>query len=340
MSTIKDLRIGSIFIGGGTPSIFVDEYERLFELLEGYIDGDIEITLEANPNDLTTSRLSGWRELGFNRISLGVQTFDKQGLLALTREHSRKEAIDSIDLAKGHFKNINVDLIYGWHEQSVDQWREDLRVIGDLSPNHLSLYLLDYSGKTPFSRLQRSGQIGQESSEYLEKLYLEACKALREEGFDHEEVSNWSKPGFSCHHNWIYWQMKPYLAVGAGSHGYLDNCSIGTRYSYPSSLLGFVQSPRIDLDFRTLDHWLMEYTTTSLRTKKGVLLDKIFDKTGCSFAPSSVVTTAIDRGLIKVDGNQLTLVEAEWFRENAWSFEVYRCFNQVHSESIACCRPQ
>jgi len=307
--------------------MFSSEYTELLNLISEHCSSGAEITLEANPNDINSHRLDTWRSLGINRVSLGVQTFDERGLQVLTREHDRTEAIQAIELAKKYFDNVNVDLIYGWGGQTTDQWAEDLQLIRKLEPTHASLYLLTYSGKTPFARLQRAGKIGQEKSKTLEDFYLRACETMHAAGYDHEEVSNWSKKGFSCQHNWIYWQMEPYLAIGSGAHGFLNRGAIGIRYSYPPSLLGFIRSPSVELDVRTHDQWLMEYIATSLRTNVGVSLSLITEKVGMVFKPSLNVQKGIDEEMVGFCENHLILTEKEWFREHAWAFEVYQCFS-------------
>lgn len=325
---VKTLK--SIYFGGGTPSLFGSEYRDLFELFKPFLSGQTEITLEANPKDLTDHNLSLWAELGFNRISVGVQSFSPQGLKFLTRDHTPDMVIQGINRAQQYFSNINIDLIYGWKDQTLCDWSHDLKEVLTLNPQHLSLYNLTFASQTPIGRAQQRGKIHEQDDHLLESYYLQAKSLLKHHNYEHNEVSNWSRPGFASVHNHLYWQDQYYLGVGAGACGYVPNSqSIGLRYAYPKPIKPYCQLSPLDyeIDERNEDSWLTEMITCSLRCKKGIDLKSIQDHIAKTFTPKSTVQKAIEQGLITVDNSRLYLDENEWFRESFWSLEILDCFS-------------
>jgi oxygen-independent coproporphyrinogen-3 oxidase len=321
----------SVFFGGGTPSLFVSEYLELFEVFRPFLGINAEISIEANPNDISSSKLEAWRTLGFNRISIGVQTFDELGLRKLTRDHDRQAAIEALQASRKVFSNINCDLIYGWEDQTSQTWQSDLEMLVQLKIPHVSLYALTFEGRTPFVRRVERGVLKSATDKFLEHCYLSAMHILSREGYNHEEISNWSRPGFSCQHNWIYWRGDSYVGVGAGAHGYLNWMGPqGLRYSYDKDFRRYLNQTTADIDQeRSADVWLMEYVGCSLRTFEGIDLRRVSER-GFGFAPDGIVKSAISERRIFVTETKITLPEAEWFRETAWSSHLLsRCFTKV-----------
>ena len=329
-------RLVSVFIGGGTPSLFLREYEPLFNFIRPYLSGDAEVTLEANPEDIDKTALRSWRDLGINRLSLGVQTFQSKGLKFLTREHTGDSALEAISQSHAVFSNISVDLIYGWQKQSLTDFEDDLAVAVGSDPQHLSLYCLTYEPKTVIGRRFYRNLISAPSDDRLADMYQAACGKLTEHGYLHAEVSNWTKPGAKCLHNHRYWDGSYYIGVGCGAHGYLPGSSnVGTRYSYGDSLKGFLDSSptsfeevadRLTVDDRDDSDWLLETITTALRRSEGLDLDFAARKSRRRWDPTPMIDTATDQGLISLSGKHLRISEPEWFRESAWSLAVYDCF--------------
>lgn len=322
-----DARFTSVFFGGGTPGLFVYEYENLLRTLAQHLTANAEVTLESNPNNILEPSLKAWRSLGINRISIGVQSFDPTGLKTLTRDHSATEAVRAIDLAKSIIPNVNADLIYGWPRQTAQSWERDLQYMVDLGVTHLSLYALTLEGNTPFARAHRRGKLQPKPDEFQEECYLFAIDFLKQAGFNHEEISNWSKSGFSCRHNWLYWSAESFVGIGAGAHGFIDDVTgFGLRYSYPGDLRtylrecahGGIEDGMIKDDVRGADEWLMEYVGCGLRTEQGIDLQKIA-RLGWTFAPTPLITKAISAGILTRTGDQLILRNADWFRETSWS---------------------
>lgn len=332
--------ITSVFFGGGTPSLFAAEYTDIFTLLAPHLAIDAEITLEANPDDITESALATWRALGFNRLSVGVQTFDPRGLTQLKRIHTAARASTAIQLARPYFAQLNIDLIYGWPGQTLASWGDDLDVTLALSLEHLSLYNLTYEERTPLGRAVNRGLLVPTEEERLYQYYELAREKLATHGFVHEEVSNWAKPGKSCRHNWLYWRDQSFLGVGAGAHSYLAAPGQpGLRFAYPRNDRTFLRSaPSMmgdDLNVerfgaiaekhRTLSDWWTEVVGAGLRTLAGVDLHRALATGRWQFRPTPILKRGFDEGLLTIDGmGILRLAEQEWFREAGWGVEVLR----------------
>lgn len=350
LSELKQLYvIKSINIGGGTPSLFTQQYSKLIDLLRPYCIEDCEISLEANPNDISKQRLQEWRNIGFNRISLGVQTFDASGLNFLKRDHSAAMALKSSELALNFFENCNLDFIYSWPSQTLEQWQKDLEQAIKMGVTHLSLYNLTYAAKTPIGRAHSRGLIKEPEDSTQEAFYACAREKLASD-YTHDEVSNWSKPGFSCIHNWLYWQDGYYVGFGTGAHGYLPSKQfpLGIRYSTASSLKRFLSvrvggkkneganfepwahfltSINACVEERDKTTWLIEYVGSALRSSKGVDCSYIEEKVNQKFTIDSCLLSAINRGQVIVENNKIYLSCEEWFRETYWCLKVLDCFN-------------
>lgn len=342
----------SVNFGGGTPSLFTDQYKALLNLIKPYLSPECEISLEANPDDITEDSLSFWKNAGFNRMSIGVQSFQDEGLSFLKRTHSGQQAQSAIKLAGNYFKQLNADLIYSWPGQNINQWKSDLQECLKLPVTHLSLYNLTFAPGTPIGRAYAKGKIKEQNEILQNTFYQYARQLLKEKAWIHDEVSNWSlNDSHSCKHNWIYWQGDSYLGIGPGAHGYLPlGGPEGLRYFYASNELNFRKntgpiyqklaknifesSPNHSKDHlihvekdRTPDSWLLEYIGCGLRSRKGINLKLIQNKTNQSFTPSSQVKEAIEKNIIMSQSGQIYLSEDEWFRETAWSFALSECFS-------------
>jgi oxygen-independent coproporphyrinogen-3 oxidase len=331
----------SVFFGGGTPSIYGPEYQSLFAVMRPFLTSDAEVTLEANPDDITPDRLSTWQQVGVNRLSIGVQTFEAAGLTRMHRVHSGEEALAAIAAARQVFSRVNIDLIYGWDGQTEADWQRDLQTAIRAGVPHLSLYNLTYEPRTVIGRRAARGRIIPADEERLEGFYSTARSLLGAAGFDHEEVSNWSRPGHSCRHNWLYWSGGLYLGIGPGAHGYLPAADgIGVRYAYPRNERQFAapldEGGRAGLPLggleveedRTMDSWIVEMVGASLRTVRGVDLHGIAKNSGRSFTPGAVLTEGLIHGQVRLSSDKrfLTADPGEWFREQYWALAVIDSF--------------
>jgi oxygen-independent coproporphyrinogen-3 oxidase len=222
------LSVHTIFFGGGTPSLLSPkQFEKILQTVRASFDlrssdpsGTIETSLEANPGTVTLDSLRGLHSLGFNRLSLGVQSVHPDELRQLERIHDFFDVIQSVKWArKVGFENLNLDLIFGLPEQTLSRWQESLRRLVDLGPEHLSLYALTVEPGTPFGRWAARGLLPLPDPDLAADMYEWASDYLEGQGYEQYEISNWSKPGFQCRHNLQYWRNQPYLGFGAGAHG-------------------------------------------------------------------------------------------------------------------------
>ncbi|MGH2726197.1 MAG: radical SAM family heme chaperone HemW, partial [Actinomycetota bacterium] len=216
---------GSIFVGGGTPSLLDPPLMRA--LLDGLrrafaVEPDAEVTIEANPETVDVSRLRAFRDAGVNRISFGAQSFRPHVLATLGRAHTAGRTVAAVREARAAgFDNLNLDLIYGTPGETLDDWRISLERAVALEPEHLSAYALTIEEGTAFGADVASGRMpGPDEDDQAEK-YERALDLLSEAGYEHYEISNWARPGFACRHNLVYWTQGEYAGLGAGAHGHI-----------------------------------------------------------------------------------------------------------------------
>ena len=234
--------VNTVFFGGGTPSYLPSEDLSLVVGTVGStfdIAPTAEVTLEANPGDLTASKLTAYLECGVNRLSIGFQSLSDRLLEVLGRRHSASEAVDAYRLAVASgFGNVSIDLIYGLPYQTLEDWKETLEGAVGLSPPHISMYCLTLEEGTPMEQQVRSGRLPEPDSDLAADMYLAAQDALGRQGYRHYEISNWARPGFESRHNMTYWRNQPYLGVGPGAHSYLP----GFRFSNLRSPREYIRS--------------------------------------------------------------------------------------------------
>ena len=227
-------RLGSIFFGGGTPSLMQpDSVSALIEQARTLFDTgpELEVTLEANPTSVEAARLRGFREAGVNRVSLGVQALDDTSLRRLGREHSAAQAIAALETARGLFPRISFDLIYARPEQTMAAWRAELGTALALVSDHLSLYQLTIEPGTRYEALHRQGLIALPGDDDAAALYEETAAVAAGHGLEAYEVSNYARPGAQSRHNLAYWRYQDYAGIGPGAHGRLtlDGTLFATR---------------------------------------------------------------------------------------------------------------
>ncbi|MBT3315721.1 MAG: radical SAM family heme chaperone HemW [Anaerolineae bacterium] len=238
----------SIFFGGGTPSLMsVPQYASIFVAIQEnfHIHPDAEISLEVNPGTLSPNYFEGLREVGFNRISFGVQSAHSDELKMLERIHTYEDVLSAnLSARKAGFENLSFDLIFGLPEQTLEKWQATVKLIVDLAPEHLSLYALTIEDGTPFGRWAERGMIPLPDPDLAAEMYEWASGYLEAQGFEQYEISNWARnprsKGFSpykCQHNLQYWRNLPYLGFGTGAHGY----AAGMRYANTSSIQKYIK---------------------------------------------------------------------------------------------------
>ncbi|MFY9178103.1 MAG: radical SAM family heme chaperone HemW [Caldicoprobacterales bacterium] len=239
---IMDRNIKTIFWGGGTPTFF--HGEKLKDLL-CYIKAnflvleDAEITTEANPETLDKEKLEKLKEAGFNRLSIGMQAGQDRILKSLGRVHSIRDVEKSIKWARElGFNNINLDLMFGLPDQTLNQWVETLAMAEGMGVEHISAYALIIEEGTPFYELDRQGRLNKPSEELEREMYHKAIDYLKSKGYIHYEISNFAQPGKECRHNLIYWKNEDYIGIGCGAHSSLD----GQRWSNYSDISQYIDS--------------------------------------------------------------------------------------------------
>ncbi len=268
---VKARQIETIFIGGGTPSTVSPElYEALFKLLKPLIKNGAEITTEANPNSATKEWLQGMYDLGVNRVSFGVQSFDTVKLKALNRAHSPQQAIKAINYAHDiGYKNLSLDLIYNYQGDTVELLKSDIEKAFSLPINHISAYELTIEGGTKFAS---TPTVRQEDDE----LAFFVAKNIEEKGFKPYEISNFGT--YQSEHNKGYWELKNYMGVGAGAVGFLTD----TRYYPVTDIDLYIKEPlNIHEEHLTKEELLTEKLFLGLRSNIGIdetILDKAMKK--------------------------------------------------------------
>lgn len=231
------VEVDTVFVGGGTPSLLgADGMRALAERLAGrfrWDPGSVEWTAEANPNSLPEDVCAAWRELGINRLSLGVQSFQDEPLEWLGRLHDAAEAIAAVGRARAAgFERVNIDLIFGLPDTVPRDWAADVARAVDLGVTHVSAYGLTAEPRTPLGRRVDTGRVRMPDDERYGDEYLDVSRALRNAGFDHYEVSNFARPGHASRHNWHYWDGSEYLGVGPSAHSYLGGERIWNVYRW------------------------------------------------------------------------------------------------------------
>ncbi len=220
---IPDLKLETIYIGGGTPSLLKPaQLDRLVEIIISSFSfpRSGEISLECNPVSLNKDKIKDYLKAGVNRLSLGVQSFQDQELSFLGRVHTSEQAIDVIKMVKDCFDNFNLDLIFALPGQSLTDWQRTIKKALSFNPPHLSLYNLQLEENTPLGRLLKKGEIKAVDDKLDAEMYLSASKMLQESGLNQYEISNFSRPGFESVHNKIYWRYEPYLGLGPSAHSF------------------------------------------------------------------------------------------------------------------------
>jgi len=299
---LQNRQIHSIFIGGGTPSLMsVDDARELFKGLRERlsIPKNIEITLEANPGTFDANKFAQFRELGINRLSIGVQSFNNKNLEFLGRIHNPEEAIQAIGEAqKVGFENINIDLMYGLKDQTTELCIKDLSCAIELQPNHISFYQLTLEANTLFAKYPPKLPTEDDIWEMGEK----GASILENGGFEQYEISAYGKT--HSHHNINYWEFGDYIGIGAGAHGKITDIKAKKVFrtlksKSPRDYLNQFQRNGSESSIKIIDNITFEFMLNSLRLKDGFNVELFETRTGQPFKVlSSMLDKAVDLGLI------------------------------------------
>ncbi|MFH1461826.1 MAG: radical SAM family heme chaperone HemW [bacterium] len=312
----------TIFIGGGTPSIYpLDLLKELFEQLKKSFDFSHikEITIEANPRDITEEKLNTWREVGINRLSIGVQVLDDDILAKVGRNQSVKDVFNAIKIAPKYFDNISVDLILGLPEISKKSWQKTLQEVVSWPINHVSCYILTQYKGTRLDSMIKKREIYLQKDDRIISLYQETVDFLREHEFIQYETSNFSKKGFESIHNIAYWDRKTYLGLGLGASSFDGQ----NRFINEKKILNFfnlTQDPLKGSKREVLSgqQEFIEFLMLSLRQAKGGGLHRML-----YFLGSDEKIRFLDKlenlkklGLIRINGGRVYLTLRGMLLEN------------------------
>jgi oxygen-independent coproporphyrinogen-3 oxidase len=307
------VEFGSVYFGGGTPSLL--EPEDLAHILSEVrlrlrLSPDAEITLESNPASLDRSRLSGFREAGLNRLSVGVQSLAPSELRLLGRLHSRDEAMRSLESARAEgFSNLSCDIMLGIPGQTVASLEQTLSEVVPLA-SHISCYLLSVDPGTPLRTLVDEGTVSEEDDETVIMLLEAAAGSLTRQGFRRYEISNWARPGFECGHNAVYWSRGDYLGLGAGASSH--RCGARSRrIEHPDDYNRAVLSGGDPVSFRetvAADDTVAEEIMLRLRTIRGLDLDRLAGEYGCDLEKAGPLLNHLcGEGLVVRNGKEIQL---------------------------------
>ena len=307
----------TLYFGGGTPSqLDESDLRTIFDALDRCFDLSqlTEVTLEANPDDLTPDYIAMLRRLPFNRLSMGVQSFDDADLRFLNRRHDRRRALEAVkDCQAAGFENISIDLMYGLPGQTIAGWQANVRQAIALGVPHISAYHLIYEEGTAMQRLLEQGKIepvGEETSLAMFRLLI---SELKEAGFEHYEISNFALPGRYSRHNTSYWQQTPYLGLGPGAHSF---DGLRTRHYNPGALDDYTAAyndaePHLYIEEERLseDDCYNEAVMTGLRTMWGLDLRLVGERFGQARLDYCLRMAAphIKEGTLTREGDRLRL---------------------------------
>ncbi|MDI9336733.1 MAG: radical SAM family heme chaperone HemW [Gammaproteobacteria bacterium] len=303
-------KVHSVFIGGGTPSLFGAEWiDQLLGAVRSLLPltPHCEITLEANPGAVDMPHFADYRQAGVNRISLGVQTFNDALLGVLGRVHNSQQAIQAIERVQYIFDNWNVDLMYALPQQTLEDWQKDLHIIRHFAPKHLSVYQLTLEENTPFAKVPPQ-RIPDEDEAF--RFYEYTLEFLPSWGLERYEISAFSQPDWHCRHNLNYWQFGDYLAIGAGAHSKLTlqhQILRQVRYSNPQKYMQQVAQTGSGIE---QDQWVkkeelaFEFMLNACRLTRGFTSQLFTERTGLSIADiDEPLQQAHKLGLIQQQGN-------------------------------------
>lgn len=323
--------VETVYFGGGTPSqLRAADFSQIFDAIGRYFDLSIcrEVTLEANPDDISVAYLQALRPLPFNRISMGVQSFDPEDLRFLRRRHDREQALRAVALCKEHgYTNISIDLIYGLPGQTAAKWKANLAEVLRLDIPHISAYHLIYEEGTALYRLLEQEKVKPLEEEESLELFSILIDTLAEAGYAHYEISNFARPGFLSQHNRSYWQGKKYLGLGPSAHSY-DGKS---REWNVSSLSGYMQGiragkPDLEREILTVHDQYNDYIITRLRTSEGIDLREIEVSFGADYQDYCCKQSLpfLEKGLLMREQERLRLTRAGIFLSDSLMRELIR----------------
>ncbi len=313
-------KLRTLYIGGGTPTaLSASQLEVLLKGLTENLDLSVleELTIEANPGDLDADKIAVLKNSAVNRVSLGVQTFDDKMLKKIGRSHLEKDIYENIDRLKlAGFDNISIDLIYALPDQTMDQVKENVAKAIGLDIPHMSLYSLILENHTVFMNRMRRGKLPLPKEELEAEMFEYIIAELERAGFEHYEISNFSKIGFESRHNLMYWDNAEYYGIGAGASGYVN----GVRYKNHGPIRHYLSAveegnARITEEHLSQKEQMEEEMFLGLRKKSGVSMARFEEKFGRSFDElyGEIVRDLVQKGLMQIEGDRVRMTKRGLF---------------------------
>ena len=313
-------KLRTLYIGGGTPTaLSAPQLEVLLDGLTKNLDLSAfeELTIEANPGDLDTDKIAVLKRSPVNRVSLGVQTFDNKMLKKIGRSHLEKDIYENIDRLKlAGFDNISIDLIYALPGQTMAQIKDNVAKAISLDIPHMSLYSLILENHTVFMNRMRRGKLPLPKEELEAEMFEYIIAELERAGFEHYEISNFSKLGFESRHNLMYWDNAEYYGIGAGASGYVN----GVRYKNHGPIRHYLNAveagnARITEEHLSQREQMEEEMFLGLRKKSGVSMARFEEKFGQSFDGlyGEIIRDLVQQGLMQIDGDRVRMTKRGLF---------------------------
>ena len=313
-------KLRTLYIGGGTPTaLSAPQLEVLLDGLTKHLDLSVleELTIEANPGDLDADKIAVLKQSPVNRVSLGVQTFDDKMLKKIGRSHLEKDIYENIDRLKlAGFDNISIDLIYALPGQTMAQVKDNVAKAISLDIPHMSLYSLILENHTVFMNRMRRGKLPLPKEELEAEMFEYIIAELERSGFEHYEISNFSKPGFESRHNLMYWDNAEYYGIGAGASGYVN----GVRYKNHGPIRHYLSAvetgnARITEEHLSQREQMEEEMFLGLRKKSGVSMARFEEKFERSFDGlyGEIIRDLVQQGLMQIDGDRVRMTKRGLF---------------------------
>jgi len=322
--------VQTIYFGGGTPSLLsAEELDRLIDTVEEHflVSEYPEITLEANPDDLSQEIVVQLAESRVNRLSIGIQSFFEEDLKLMNRAHSAAEAIQSIELAKEHFDNFSIDLIYGIPGMNAERWMENLNKALSFDVPHLSCYALTVEPKTALHHFIEKGTVAPVDDEVAQSHHQLLVEITAQAGYDNYEFSNFGKPGFYSENNMAYWHGEPYLGVGPSAHSY-DGKYRSWNVSNNSKYIKAIEASSLPLERELLskNDTYNEYVMTRLRTMWGISLEEVEDLFGIEYREHLLLhaQSHVEADRLELIGQQLLVTKTGKFLSDGIASDLFK----------------
>jgi len=308
----KNEPIKTIYIGGGTPScLSIEQLNKLFEITNKInLEKEYEFTIEANINDICEEKLTLFKSNNINRISIGVETINENYFSFLNRGTKKETVKEKIKLAQKYFENINIDLMYGFPNQTKKELINDLSFITELNPSHISIYSLIIEEHTKIY----IDKISPLDEELEAEMYYEIINYLKENGYIHYEISNFSKKGYESKHNLVYWNNEKYYGFGLGASGYIENI----RYTNTRSLKKYLEGNYVfEKEIITKEIDMENEVIFGLRKTEGISRSKFLKKYCFDIEQIFDIMDLVNKKMLKIDGDNIFIPENNLYISNS-----------------------